>query len=214
MPKIVEFDKELSDQIVALRNDGSKWDEISSATGVPTGKAMLIFDHATVKPKDRIKDATGKDIARLRDQENLSWGMISAITRYPESSCRSLYEEQTKRSTRGLRIGKGGRYPNGESAPKSSTTKKTVAKKAGAVAKKAAPAASPLAGKSEDEVKAAVEGYAIKVLTDNGTEETIKVKAVTKVTKTTMALRDAEGQGRTVKLATVTAVSKGKVIRG
>lgn len=213
MPKLVEFDKDVSDQIVALRNDGSKWDEISQAVAMPTGKCMLIFDHATVRPKDRIKNATGKDVQRLRDEESLSWGMISAITQYPESACRSLYEEATGRETRGNRIGKGGRYPNGTDAPKkvAAGTKKTVAKKAAA---KAAPKIAPeVDGKTPEEIKEAVEGHAIKVLVD-GTEETIKVKAVTKVSKTSMALRDADGQGRTVKLATVTAVSKGKVVRG
>jgi hypothetical protein len=213
MPKTLEFDQDTSQQIVSMRNDGSKWDEISRAVSMPPGKAMLLFYHATVKPKDKIKSATGKDVAALRDGQSLSWGEISARTGYPESSARSMYEEETGNSTKGNRIGKGGRYPNGQSAPEGSTPKKAVAKKAAA---KAAPKAAPvsvLAGLSAEDVKAKVEGYAIKVAGEEG-EETIKVKAVTKVAKTTMALRDADGQGRTVKLAAVTQISKGKVIRG
>ena len=214
MPKTVEFDADISQQIVGLRNDGSKWDEISQAVGMPPGKCMLIFDFATVAKKDKIKDATPADVKRLRDGENLSWGMISARTSYPESACRSMYEEATGNSTKGNRIGKGGRYPNGTSAPK----KVAVAKKGAAPAKKAvakkvaAPKPSPLDGKSPEEIKAAVEGYAIKVQGDDG-EETIKVKAVTKASTKTITLRDESGQGRTVKTAAVTMISKAKVFR-
>lgn len=207
MPKTLEFEKDVSDQIVSMRNDGAKWDEISTAVDHPSGKCMLIYAHATVRPKDKVKEATPEQVAAMRDDETLSWGVISARTGYPESSLRGMYEEATGKSTKGNRIGKGGRHPgtpNGTA--KKSTAKKSTAKK------KPAAKDSPLVGLDADAITSKITGRAIKVLTGDG-EEVIKVKAVKRVNKASIALSDETGKGRTVKTAAVFAVSKSKVIK-
>jgi hypothetical protein len=170
MPKTVEFDKDTSEQIVSLRNDGSKWDEIARAVGMPTGKAMLIYNFATTPAKQRIKNATAAQVKDLRDEENLSWGVISARTGYPESACRGLYRDAGG-DDRASRVGKGGRYANGTVRPdkpagaaKKGVAKKVSAAKKGAAAK--APAAGVLDGLDADAIKAKLEGYAIKVRND------------------------------------------------
>lgn len=206
MPKTVEFEKEISDQIVALREEGLKWSEISDQVDVPVGKCMLIFDYATVRPKDRVKDATGQDIVNLRDGENLSWAIIAARTGYPHTACRKLYEDETGKSTLGNRIGKGGRYPGGSS----NGEKKPAAKK---VAAKAKSEPGKLDGLSNEEVKERILGRMIKVVTDDG-EDSIRVKAVKRVSKGTVQIADENDQGRTVKRAAVVAISKNKVIKG
>ena len=174
MPKQVEFEKELMDQIKSLREDGQKWDEISKTVAMPAGKCMLIHSFATVKPKDRIKNATGEDIAKMRDDEALSWADISARTGFPHTACRTLYEEHTGSPTLGNRVGRGGRHPGDGSGPR---PKKASAKKA--AAKSAKPV---LEGMSDEEITEAITGHAIKVLTDGG-EEVVNVKAVKRVNK-------------------------------
>ena len=217
MPKNVEFDSKVSDKIVALRDDeGKKWDEVSEAVNMPVGKCMLVYNYAKVPKKDRIKNATAEDIVRLRDKETLSWGVISARTGYPEGSCRSMYEEKTGRSTKGNRIGKGGRYPDGEDKPaKTASAKKAsgTTKKGGAKAntKAASSDEKVLAGMKPDAVKAAITGFAIKVRTGNGGEDIIKVAAVKSVKNGAIVLTDLAGQARTVKADAVFMISKKKV---
>lgn len=133
--------KELGETIVELREGGAKWEEIAGEVGTSTGRAMLIYFEATVKPKDKIKGADdeelGEKIVAARDEDKLSWGQIMARTGFSETRCRKLYEEASGNSTRGHRIGKGGRYPDGTTPPpRPAATKKAAAKKA--PAKKAA----------------------------------------------------------------------------
>lgn len=212
MPKTLEFDSDVSDQIVAMRNDGSKWDEISEAVGHPSGKCMLMYAHATVRPKDRVKNATPEQVVAMRDDESLSWGVISARTGYPESSLRGMYEEHTNKSTKGNRIGKGGRHPETPGTPRTAKAKKAGGAKK-AASKKPAPKETPLVGLSPEEITEAITHRAIKILTGDG-EEIIKVKSVKRVNKASIALSDETGKGRTVKTAAVFQVSKGKVIKG
>ncbi len=209
MPKTLEFDKEVSDQIVALKEDGSKWDEISRKMGMPPGKCMLIFNHATVSPKDKVKDASGKDVVQLRDSESLSWGVISARTGYPESTLRGMYEQETGSSTKGNRIGKGGRHPESEGKPRA---KKAAAKKAAAKGKGNDNVPNWDKDSAED-IIAALELRAVKVDTGSG-EEVVRVKAVKRVNKATVALVNEEGKARTIKKAAIIAVSKNKVVKG
>lgn len=209
-PKSVVFDEKTSSEIVRLRDDeGYKWDAISEAVSMPPGKCMLVYNFAKTPKKLRIKDATGADIARLRDDEHLSWGIISARTGYPEGSCRSLYEEATGQSTKGNRIGKGGRLP-GESSGEPKAPRAAKAPKAEKNPKPAAPA-SKLDGMTGDEVKEAIEGRAIQVHTGEGEPEVIKVKSVKKADKGKIVLVTAEGGARTVKQAAVIGISKKKI---
>jgi hypothetical protein len=203
-PKTVTFDEKTSDEIVRLRdNEGYKWNKISDAVDTPIGKCMLIYNFAKVPKKDRIKNATGEDIAKLRDDSRLSWGVISARTGYPEGSCKSMYAAHTGRSALGNRIGKGGRHPgDGSGEPKTPKSKAT---------KEAPATGGKLEGLTAEEVKEAIEGYAIKVNVAGGEPEMIKVKAVKSVKKGTIVLTDDKGAGRTIKQAAVAAVSKKKI---
>lgn len=211
-PKQIDFDTKVGQQIVSLRDDeGYKWDQISEAVDIPIGKSMLIYSFFKLPKKDRIKNPTAADVVRLRN-DGLSWGDISVRVGWPESSCRSQFEEATGKSTKGNRIGKGGRYPNGEARPEGAVKATKSAKKAAAPAKKAAAKATAnrkqvLDGMNAEEVKAAITGFAIKVSTDDG-DEVIRVKTVKKVTATTVVLADETGQGRTLKRAGVFAISK------
>lgn len=207
-PKVMEFDKETSDQIVALRNDGKKWSEISDAVNLPVGKCMLMFDHASVKAKDVVKNATGAQIAELRDGQSLSWGIISARTRYPESTCRGLYEEHTGKTTKGNRIGKGGRHPNSADTPARVPGARKAAAKATAES-----TPDPLAGLDKDAVVEKLAGFAIKVAVEGGQPEVIKIKAVKSVTAKTVVLTDSSGAGRTVKRAAILSISSKKVVK-
>lgn len=161
--------KELGETIVELREGGAKWEEIAGEVGTSTGRAMLIYFEATVKPKDRIKGANdeelGEKIAAARDDDKLSWGQIMARTGLSETKCRKLYEEATGNSTRGHRIGKGGRYPDGTTPPprpaktREKPAKKAAAKKAPAKASGPAAAAKKIAGLSEiSDIADAVKG--------------------------------------------------------
>jgi hypothetical protein len=212
-PKSVAFDEKTSAEIVRLRDDeGYKWGAISDAMEIPSGKAMLIYNFAKVPKKDRIKNATGEDIARLRDDEHLSWGVISARTGYPEGSCRSMYAEHTGTSARGNRIGKGGRLP-GDVEPKPKAEKAPKAPKSEKPAKAPKPASKPgkLDGLTPEEVKEAIEGYAIQVSVEGSEPDMIKVKAVKKVAKGSIVLTDDKGAGRTIKQAAVIAISKKRI---
>jgi len=157
----VEVDKaqireDLKAKIVEMREAGSKWEEICESIPVSTGRAMYLYLEATVSPKDRIKFKTDEErdekIVKARDEDLLSWAQISTRSGIAESRCRKIYEDATGQSTKGNRIGRGGRYPDGAevparaSAPKENAVKKAAAtkaaaKKAPAAAAKKAPAA-------------------------------------------------------------------------
>lgn len=136
--EITERLEGLGKQVLKLRDkDGLAWHEIAANVGESMGKTMLAYEFAKVKPSEvvtaRNDTEMGKKIVALRDKENLSWGVISARTRTPESTCRGLYTAATGTDTKGLRIGKGGRFPgssNGARPAKKAPVKKQVAKKA------------------------------------------------------------------------------------
>ena len=197
------LDPELAEQVVKLRDDeGLKWNEIHEAIGIATGKLMLHYSWAKLPKKEQVKNATGQDVARLR-ADGLSWGDISIRTGINENACRNMFEEATGQSTRGNRIGKGGRHPGeGDPAPRSKK----------APAKKAAPKTVDLFdGMTPEEVKERLEGYAVKVNID-GAETPIKIKSVKKVAAGKAIIVDAEsGASRTIKLAAVTMISKKRV---
>lgn len=212
MAKVLEFDQELVQQLIKLRDDEEKkWGEISEIVGVPVGKCMLVYSSGKVAKKDRIKDATPADIKKLRDGDNISWNDISVRCGIPESACRRMYRDAGGED-RGNRIGKGGRYPGGSTKPEGGTAKKAGPGKKTAAAK---PAVNLFDGKTDEEVTAMLTGYAIKVANGQGGEELIKVKSVKKVNtaKGSIVLVDADsGSGRTLKLAAISQVSKRKVV--
>lgn len=210
---------ELGETIVELREGGAKWEEIAGEVGTSTGRAMLIYFEATVKPKDKIKGANdeelGEKIAAARDEDKLSWGQIMARTGLSETKCRKLYEEATGNSTRGHRIGKGGRYPDGTTPPPrpAATKKKAAAKKA--PAKKAAAkgssgpsaAAKKIAGLSEiSDIADAVKG---KMVTH--ADGKVRVGDLLDVTgegiEMVLEIEDTNGDEHSVAVKTITKVA-------
>jgi DNA-binding transcriptional regulator YiaG len=217
-PKTIVFDKDTMAEVKNLRdNEGMKWSEIAESLSMSAGKAILIYNFATVSPKDRIKDITPAQVRALRDNDNLSWGVISSRTALSEATLRSMYEEAAGRSARGTRIGKGGRYPGDEAPPetegeakpaKKAAAKKTAAKKTAAKKTAAPKVASPLKGLKSQEIKDKITGYAVKY-----NDETIAVREVKNASATAIVLVDSDGKARTLKTAGVTAVSSKKVLK-
>jgi hypothetical protein len=161
VPSITEEDKSVEplqeqvDKIVSMREEHATWDEIADAVGISAGKVTKIHMSASVKPKDRIKGRTDEDIAaaivKARDEDQLSWGQIMVRSGLPETRCRKIYENVTGNSTRGNRIGKGGRYPDGIVPPERASKGKEEAAKKAAASKAAtakAPAKKPAAKKA------------------------------------------------------------------
>lgn len=211
--KVMSFPQDEMDEVVNLREaEGQKWEEIAETLGISSGKAILIYNFATLKPKDKIKDATPQKIKELREVDHLSWGVIMARTALSENAVRSMYEEATGGTSKGHRIGKGGRWPTGlkpeldEQSTNGNGAKKAPAKKASAAVPKNKPV--PLKGLTAQEIKDKITGYAIK-----HNDETIAVKEVKKATASTIVVVDTDGKARTVKTAAVWAISKAPVVK-
>lgn len=230
---------DLGKQVKEIRESEEKktWAEIAADLEIGTGKVMLAYNYASVRPKDRIKDITPKQVVELRDKEKLSWGIISARSAVPESRLRKMYEDQTGNSTKGNRIGKGGRYVSGvtppakpaKSAPakKASATKKATAEKAPAkkstkkatpakkASKEAAHAGAPKRGtvdlKSMDfgGIQERLTGKKIvRTNSKTGKGEEIRIKKVTDLTDGELTFLDDGGRQRTVKVEAITRVSR------
>jgi hypothetical protein len=167
----------LGKRVKKARDSGKQWDDIAEEEGEGQGKCMLAYlcvteELVTAKNEDMLN----KRIVALRDNQQLSWGVISARVDRTEGHVRTVYLNETGVNSRGLRIGKGGRYVNGDGPPEGSKSKapvkkvtkvdkaknvakaakeKAAARKSGGATKKAAPvkkasgrAASPKGGTS------------------------------------------------------------------
>lgn len=210
MAKALTLDTDLVAQVKALRDDEQKkWDEISEITGIAVGKCMLAYAAATLPKKELIKNPTAQDVVTLRDDRNLSWGQISVRCQLPESTCRTLYTEATGNTTKGLRIGKGGRHPGNAEPTEKATKAKTTKPKAEKA--EAAPVSDLFEGLDEDGIKERLTGYAIKVSDGAGASEMLKVKVVKRAAKGKAVITTVEGDARTIKLSAVTTISKKKV---
>lgn len=145
----------LGQDIKTMRDDdGKKFSEISEELGIASGKVLFLYACASVKPKDKIKwktdDELASGIVSARDDDGLSWGLISARAGVPESRVRKVYTDTTGKSTLGMSIGKGGRKPaNGK--PVARPGKAAASAKAKATAAK--PAAKPAVAKKKVAVK-------------------------------------------------------------
>lgn len=155
---------DLSKLVVRLRDkEGKPWHEISGEAGESAGKCMLAYEFAKVTPADRVTAKNDAEMARkivnLRSKDKISWGRISARTDLPESRCRTLFETiKGEGSTKGDRIGKGGRYPGTSAPTKKATTKKAATAKRApkkAPSKKGAPAKKTAGAKKSPRKKTA-----------------------------------------------------------
>jgi hypothetical protein len=230
-------------QVVKLRDKDQKpWHEIAGETGESAGKCMLAHEMAHLPSGEKVtyKNETelAKKVVKLRDSDALSWGSIVARTDVPESRLRSLYESvKGEGSTKGNRIGKGGRHPGDgvgtTKAPKASKrapAKKTAAKKAPA-AKKAAPvkkaAGKRVAKKASGttkgggagshalltmtlpELKTRLEGSRITVKGSDDKERIFKVKTVRGAENGNLEFTEATtGNARTVLITNVVRATK------
>lgn len=158
MAKVREVDPKL---IKELREDDDlSWADIAEQVDLPAGKCMYLYEVATTTPKTKISGRTEEELKRAivsaRDDDNLSWGIISARSGRPEGWVRRVYEEITGTLSRGLRVGKGGRYPS-KTTPTTppSKTPKPKAEKVSKAVKKATGKQKTASAKAEKPVKAA-----------------------------------------------------------
>lgn len=151
---VKEANVSLGQDIMKMRDDqGMKFQEIADDLRITPGKVHFLYACATVKPKDRIKWSDDDDLAAkivdARDDDELSWGLISARAGVPESRVRKLYTDTTGKSTLGMSIGKGGRKPTNGAKPASKTAKAAKGRVSTAKGKAKPPAAEPAAAKSK-----------------------------------------------------------------
>lgn len=230
-------DASLRKQVRALREEGTPWPDIAGKLEISQGKAMLLDLESQIRPEDRISgdpDDTsfGKKIVKARDDQLLSWGQLMARTGLPESRLRKIYEDTTGNSTKGNRIGKGGRFPDGEGPAKTNgskkatkatkgTTKKVAKKAAGAkkTAKKAAaskksgqPAAAvtALAEMDLDGLRERLSGKTIEVKSQNGgPTRKIGVALVKELRENgDISFTDDKGKARFVQVADITKAGR------
>ena len=125
------LDKELAAKVVALRDggkDGKKtpWADITKELGIDQPKALTLYLHATVRPKDKIQsrdeDKLKADIVRLRDEEGLAWHVIGARAGITTSKVKNLYRDATGKAATA-----SPRKTKEKPAPKSKSQAKRVA---------------------------------------------------------------------------------------
>lgn len=217
-------DPEFMAQVVELRDEQElKWPEVAEQLECQQGKAMLAYLIATIPAKERIKAKTdeefGEKIVAARDEDQNSWGRISARTGLPESKVRKLYEETSGVSPRGLRIGKGGRWPEGEKpekneapakkAPaKKAAATKAVAKKAPAAKKAAAPKGNPLLKMDEDQLRTRLTNKIVTIDRGDARPERISIKSVKSLDGDELNVIDKDGKARTILVADITKASR------
>lgn len=140
--RVAEPDQKLGARIVRMRDkDEVSWADMASELEMSAGKVMFIYLQMTEDPVTGTEAKVNKAIVSMRNK-GASWGVISARTGFTEGYCRRVFEEDSGESSRGHRVGKGGRYPAGEgpagdAKPK---PKKAPAKGAAKKAAKKAPA--------------------------------------------------------------------------
>jgi hypothetical protein len=209
-------DAELTAQIVELKEAGEKWSAITEAVGISPGKAMFLYEVSQVAPKDRIKYNDDDDLAKkivAARKDGLSWGTIMARANISEGKARGLWEAATGKSTKGERIGKGGRFPAGTAPAKKAAApaKKAAKKAAGAVKKGGAPTKPGEIKNVNDmnlrEITDRLTGRKIKVGV-GGKQVTIGVKEVLGLEGGELSFTDLKGADRTIKVSNITNVSK------
>lgn len=217
-------DPDFQEKVVELR-DGQemKWSEIADELNCTAGKAILAYEIVNMPAKDKIKtkdeDELAAAIVAARDDDQDSWGRISARAGIPESKVRKIYEDTTGNSSRGLRIGKGGRYVGDENpnpaekvpaAKKAGGAKKAPAKKT-AAAKKAAPkrttGAGALTSMSQDELAERIDGKTIQVQ-QGDRKVRVKVDHVISLEDGTVNLADDKNANRAFEVADIKGVGR------
>lgn len=102
-------------QADSLKAEGKTIREIMEATGLNLSQverhfwAVEFAENDGFLPQDMTNTAKAAKIAQLR-LAGESWGKISVRFREPESRTRKCFKEATGTDSKGMRIGKGGRY--------------------------------------------------------------------------------------------------------
>lgn len=213
--------KDHGPQVVKLKNGGSSWAEIAEKLGISQGKAQLAFLRENTPAEDRINAKNEADLAKrivsARDKDKLSWGIISARSGVPESRCRKIYEEATGTSSRGNRIGRGGRFPSDEvrpakapKAPKAKTAKEAKEAKSDDTPAKvtAEQAKKPIGDMDLGELKARLNGKTITVNNEGGGSRRIAVKSVKALKDGEMRFADKDGKTITVLVAQIAKATR------
>lgn len=208
---------ELTDEIVAGRENNESWFDISQRLGIGQGAAMYLYMiyEADQNKKIQIKwsdlEDLGAKVREARDNEALSWGQISARTRplVGESRCRSAYEAAGGDLTNN-RIGRGGRYAvdSGERPAKKAGATKKAGKTEPTKVSGTELAKMPLSELTLPQMQARLNGRAIKVAKKDGGHEVIKVGVVKKLKDGAVSLFDTDKKARTVMVENITGVSK------
>lgn len=215
--RIPATDPDFGAKVVELREGQEmKWDEIATEMECQPGKAMLAYLVQTIPARQKIKGSdedVAQKIVAARDEDQDSWGRISARANLPESRVRKIYTDTSGINSRGLRIGKGGRFPEGVERPakaeKAPAAKKVAAAKKVPVAKKAAakPRGNPLLKMDVDQLAKRINGKTITVDRD-GSDERIKVKSVSDLSDGIVEFTDQAGKARTIEVSTITKCSR------
>jgi hypothetical protein len=229
----VEIDLKQAKQVARMRDNGQSWAEISEELEIGTGKAMLLNLYARVEDEDRITGTeaqVARQVVKVRN-DGYSWGAIMARTGMGEQKLRRMYEEATGETTKGNRIGKGGRYPgdvkpDDDDAPvrKSTAKKAGAAKKAAKVAKGVAKAGKaggaaersvnedgnhPLVDMPLPALKQRLEGKKVGVRRDSGRTEHIRIRTIKSKTRDgEMVFTDDNGKTRTVLITHIASATK------
>jgi predicted RNA-binding protein with PUA domain len=205
---ILNIDPDFMAQVVELREEGLKLE-------TTPGKAILAYMKAVLPAKEKVKGdeaAKQKAIVSLRDDDAMSWGQIMVRVDMNLQKVQSLYEAATGVPTRGLRVGRGGRYPNevepGEKPAR--VLKKAAAKKAEPPAKTkvAATGKKPIGEMNLEELQGRLTGAKILVKRGDKTE-TIDVKTVKSLKDGVVEITNAtNGATRTIKVEDIDKVGR------
>jgi hypothetical protein len=123
--RLSDLDK--APRIKKMREQGKPWAEIADKLKMTAGRAQFILLASEVKPKDRIKfdgdDDLAQKIVAARDDDGLSWPLISARSGVTEGRVKDIY--------RRVKAGRplDGRRSAGEKPARKTTKKTTTAKR-------------------------------------------------------------------------------------
>ena len=213
----------LTRDIVRLRDDEEKnWSEIAEELEISQGRTILLYLKATLRPEDVVKwtddDDLGKKIVKMRDDDQISWGVIGVRCQVPESKVRRLYLDTTGISSVGLRIGKGGRYPadeNGANGAATPRVSKAASKKAAAGEASSAgavdlpnPKEVPFSQWTLPQLKTRFNGKSVAFVGSSGKQERKTVKNVLKIADGEMTFTDSDGARRTIVTTAIKSVGR------
>lgn len=211
-----EIDTDLVERIVEMRDeDGKKFAQIAEELGIQTGKAQWFYEYGKLPKKERVSFDTEKELGQwvvdAREDEKLSWGRMSMRTGLAEGRLRNLYAQFAKNPDKGKRIGRGGRYAEGDERPepKEKTSKKEAkaSGKAKAAAGKAA-TKNPLEDLDLDGLRKRLTGKIVTTGAKSGEEERYKIEKIKSLKKGIMTVVDDDDDEVMIEVADIKKATK------